>query len=154
MRRGIVVASEYFFLHLHIDFGESSAMMTILSKSYLTSTHSLTRQHTTSMAQLCTQAISDLATAQTRHDRISALKHIKNALVGHQTNKEAFVRHGLVDILAQILSTSSGGDEATPQDSFDPEDEEGVLYQALILLRSLVKGWDCGLVGKKHTDQS
>lgn len=92
------------------------------------------------MAQLCLRAISDLAGAKTPHDQIAAARHIKNALVGHPTNKEAFVRHGLVDTLAQILSTSSGRDRTTLVDGSPPSDEEEVILQALVLLRSIVKG--------------
>lgn len=92
------------------------------------------------MAQLCPRAISNLATAQTTHEQISAVRHIKNALVGHPTNKEAFVRHGLVDVLAQILSASSSKDRTILKDGSPPTDEEEVVLQALVLLRSIVKG--------------
>ena len=94
----------------------------------------------TSMAQLCPRAVSDLATAQITHDQILAAKHIKNALVGHTTNKEAFVRHGLVDVLAQILSTYSGRDRTISDERTALSGEQEVVLQALILLRSIVKG--------------
>jgi len=102
------------------------------------------------MAQLCPRAISDLATAQSPHDQISAAKHIKNALVGHPTNKEAFVRHGLVDVLAQILSTCSGRDRTISDERSALSGEDEVVLQALVLLRSIVKGlarapfWNAG----------
>jgi len=92
------------------------------------------------MAQLCPRAISDLATAQTTHEQISAAKQIKNALVGHSTNKEAFVRHGLIDVLAQILSTYASRNRTIPDDGSAISGEEEVVLQALVLLRSIVKG--------------
>ena len=131
----------YFLSQVRLASGKSSAeqpaAMTILcSVDFVT----LTRQHPPSMAQLCPRAISDLATAQTTHDQITAAKHIKNALVGHPTNKETFVRHGLVDVLAQILSAYSGRDRTIPDNGSALSGEEEVVLQALVLLRSIVKG--------------
>ena len=101
--------------------------------------HTHTTSDLTSMAQLCPRAISDLATAHTPHEQITAAKHIKNALVGHPTNKEAFVRHGLVDTLVQLLSTYPRNG-TKQRHGTDLLEEEKVVIEVLVLLRSIVKG--------------
>lgn len=138
--RLIVVSTGYFLVKVHIGIGKSSVSDDDLGRLVLCELrHTHTASDLTSMAQLCARAISDLATAYTPHEQITAAKHIKNALVGHPTNKEAFVRHGLVDTLVQLLSTYPR-DGTKQRHGTNLFEEEEVIIEALVLLRSIVKG--------------
>lgn len=56
-------------------------------------------------------ALLNLRSAQTIQDQVAALRRLKNDLIGHDQRKEACIRHGVVDILVELLNGAlrSGG---------------------------------------------
>lgn len=100
------------------------------------------------MATSHLEAINQLNTSASLPTQITALKHIKNGLIGYAENKEQFLRHGLVDALINVLaaasrtrSKSKGTQAATSSSTLLDEDE--VRLQVLLLLGSLINGKKC-----------
>ena len=73
-------------------------------------------------------------------DQVSTLRAIKNDIVGHDQRKEAFVRAGLLDILASILARSYGKRRSSNGVSTSDSQEAEVKLQAVLVIGSLANG--------------
>lgn len=51
------------------------------------------------------EALGALRIAGTAKERISALKQIKNDIIGHERKKEAVIRNGIVELLVTALGS-------------------------------------------------
>ena len=109
--------------------------------------------HDSHMANTYFEAIVQLQTSTSITAQIAAAKHIKNGLIGHPENKEAFVRYGLVDALAKVLAGDENGRSKSTVDipsesSVAFSEEIDTKYQAILLLGGLVNGWNSHLYKK------
>ncbi|KAK5122847.1 hypothetical protein LTR85_003762 [Meristemomyces frigidus] len=75
-------------------------------------------------------------------DQISALKEVKNDIVGHEQRKELLVKSGIVDTLVGILSAASKatGKRRSSNNSVSQTQEDEVGLQATLVLGTLANG--------------
>lgn len=98
-------------------------------------------------------AVGQLKNSPSPAEQLAALKHLKNQIIGHPEKKETLVQHGLIDVLAQVLSncvkTGSSQRDQSANGSETPQASNGsassapahdVHLQALHLIRSLAQG--------------
>lgn len=90
-------------------------------------------------------ALGDLATPV--HERLRVAKHLKNLIIGHDQRKELAVRHGVVQPLADIITSGSKGKRrlelngvslSAHQDHATAE--EDLKLQAILIIGSLASG--------------
>lgn len=96
-------------------------------------------------------AVQELQRSANPETQIVALKHLKNAAIGHPEKKGEFIRHGIVVILARALQgtekfrdkrrdqVSNGAPGDVGKTSVWAEEDE-VRLQALLLLASIAQG--------------
>ena len=94
-------------------------------------------------------AIRLLKTSSSASEQLTALRTLKNQVIGHLDRKESFVRHGLIEALSKVLDacigarplnngqTTNGSEPNQPKASSVLDD---VHLQALILVSSLAQG--------------
>ena len=92
--------------------------------------------------------LAKLRNAASSSSQIEALRELKNAIIGHEEQKESVLKAGVVGPLARILVSSVGnhkkrqettGDAAAFSPSKD-RDQEEVCCQAIIIIGSLARG--------------
>jgi len=96
------------------------------------------------MADSYLEAITQLKTSTSSAAQIASARHIKNGLIGHPENKETFIRHGLIDALADVLATPDNSRSNTVRDDTGSgvplTEKDEVRLQVILLLDSLVSG--------------
>lgn len=95
--------------------------------------------------------INELRHPTSHAAQVSALKHLRNHIVGHPEKKQRLVYLGVVEALENILSSSAkargkrksqetNGSEATHEFQHAWSGEDEIHYQAIVLLGSLAHG--------------
>ena len=82
-----------------------------------------------------------LQSAESLSSQVTTLRKLKNETIGHDQRKEAWVRWGLIPILAQVLASwhhPSGRNGAA--NSKPRSDEDEACLQAVIIVGSLAQG--------------
>lgn len=92
--------------------------------------------------------LSQIRNARTYADQASALRDVKNAVIGHPLKKEAIVELGVLDTIVRLTVNKNDGSQEgkcpeTSPDSrpSDLNEEETVRLQGLQVLASLAIGW-------------
>ncbi|PYH42630.1 armadillo repeat protein [Aspergillus saccharolyticus JOP 1030-1] len=87
-----------------------------------------------------------LQTADSLPAQAAALRSLKNETIGHNQRKEAWVRWGIIPVLAKILASRYGKDNVTPEANgaaklrcFQSQEDETCL-QAIVIMGSLAQG--------------
>lgn len=88
-----------------------------------------------------------LQSAESASSQITALRTLKNELIGHDQRKETYIVEGIIPALAQVLTsrwpgTAEFNELASHQGRFTPkapEDYEACL-QAILIVGSLAQG--------------
>ena len=90
-----------------------------------------------------------LQTAESVASQVSVLRVLKNETIGHDQRKEAWVRWGIIPMLARVLGrrtpSTSGANVAPPElngagTSRPKSEEDDACLQAIIVLGSLAQG--------------
>jgi hypothetical protein len=95
--------------------------------------------------------LADLQRAQTTSAQVTALKHVKNLLVGHELRKVEWIGYGILPMLSEVLSTrrKRSGKQPRPgprtaqlwgQESKTGDEDEAVLLQATGIVCIIAKG--------------
>jgi type II secretory pathway pseudopilin PulG len=90
--------------------------------------------------------LEQLQSAESASAQITALRALKNELIGHDQRKEALAAEGIIPALSQVLTSrwpaTNQNESALPQDRStqkSPEDCEACL-QATLVVGSLAQG--------------
>lgn len=90
----------------------------------------------------------ELQSADSLSSQASALRTLKNETIGHDQRKEAWIRWGIIPILAKVLASRqtsgkntelNGPTKSQQPSSRNPEEDETCL-QAIIILGSIAQG--------------
>ncbi|KAK4550858.1 hypothetical protein LTR36_000438 [Oleoguttula mirabilis] len=73
-------------------------------------------------------------------EQLSALKEVKNDIVGHDQRKEVLVKRGLVDTLVAILSSRTAGKRRSGSSAAPQTQDDELRLQATLVLGSLANG--------------
>ncbi|PYH83904.1 armadillo repeat protein [Aspergillus uvarum CBS 121591] len=87
-----------------------------------------------------------LQTADSLSAQAAALRSLKNETIGHNQRKEAWVRWGIIPVLANILAARHGKDIVTPEVNgaaklrCPQSEEDETCLQAIVIMGSLAQG--------------
>lgn len=72
--------------------------------------------------------------------RVAALRTLKNELIGHDENKELWVRSGVLKPLATVMTSHIPPDMRTNKRAESRSEQEEARLQAIIVVGSLAQG--------------
>jgi hypothetical protein len=104
--------------------------------------------------------LGELQAAQTISAQVTALKQIKNLLVGHELRKVEWIGYGILPVLSKLLSSrrrrsgkqARAGSRIPSEESRKDDEEEAVLLQATGIVCIIAKGGSSFVEPILHSD--